>query len=196
MARATRERRTPRRMVSILATLGLVAGMLAATAGSAQAKATVERFFGTHTDTFTSPLEGCLPEDVVGTVTVTETSTGQVVDTGKNVFTVHGVNAYDFHLDLPDGRYVQSWLDRDIYTIASNSPHNVYNVVTEDLRTIHAADGTVVGTLSIHAVLPHHLQRRERDRDRVRVLPPSLRISNAPGVSFVGVPPGMRFQRG
>ncbi len=59
-------------------------------AGAAQAQATVFRFFDTHTEVFTAPLEGCLSGDLVGTVTLTETSTGQVVDTGK-VFTIHGV---------------------------------------------------------------------------------------------------------
>ena len=86
-------------------------------AGPAQAQATVDRFFGVHTDTYTAPLEGCLPEDLVGTVTITETSTGQRVDTGTDVGMVHGVNTYDYHLDLPDGRYVQSWLNRDLYTV-------------------------------------------------------------------------------
>ena len=37
MDRATRERRTPRRMIAILATIGLVAGMLAITAATASA---------------------------------------------------------------------------------------------------------------------------------------------------------------
>jgi hypothetical protein len=129
----------------------LVVGALFIPAGPAQAQATVVRYFSTHTDTFTAPLEGCLPEDLVGTVTLTETSTGQVVDTGKNVYTVHNVDAYDYHLALPDGRYVQSWLDRDLVTFVANPPHTVFNVVTQDLRTIYAADGTPVGTLSIHA---------------------------------------------
>lgn len=144
-----------RRVRFSLAGAALVVGSLIILAGPVQAQATVSRFFGTNTDTFTASLEGCLPEGLVGTVTITETSTGQVVDTGTNVFLVHGLNVYDYHLDLPDGRYVQSWLNRDLYTFAltfvTNPPHSVYNVVTQDLRTIYAADGTPVGTLSIHA---------------------------------------------
>jgi hypothetical protein len=118
-------------------------------AGPAKAQATVFRFFGTQTATFTAPLEGCLPEDLLGTVTVTETSTGQVVDTG-GVFTVRGVNEYDYHLDLPDGMYVQSGINRERYVRVANPPHAVFNLVSQDLRTIYAADGTQVGTLSIH----------------------------------------------
>jgi hypothetical protein len=119
----------------------------------AQAQATVLHFSSTQTVTFAAPLEGCLPEDLVGTVVLTETSTGQIVDTGKSVFVVHGVNAYDYGLDLPDGRYVQSGLDRDLYAFVANPPRSTFNLVTQDQRTIFAAAGTPVGTLSIHAGL-------------------------------------------
>ena len=120
-------------------------------AGPAQAQATVTPVSFTQTETFTAPLEGCLPGDLVGTVTVTETFTGQVVDTGKNVFTVHGVDNFDYHLTLPDGRFVQSGLNRDLFVFVANPPHTVFNVVTQDFRTIYAADGTPTGTLTIHA---------------------------------------------
>lgn len=120
-------------------------------AAPAEAQATISRFFFTHTETFTAPLEGCLPEDLVGTVTLTETSTGQVVETGVNVFTFHGVDEYEYRLELPDGMYVESGLNRDLVVFVANPPHTVFNVVTQDFRTIYAADGTPVGTLSIHA---------------------------------------------
>ena len=126
-------------------------GALLASGALAQAEATVSRFSGTHTETFTAPLEGCLPEDLVGTVTLTETFYGQAVDTGNNVFTGHVVNEFDYRLDLPDGSYVQSGLNRDLVTFAFSGSHTVQNVVTQDLRTIYAADGTPTGTLSIHA---------------------------------------------
>jgi len=120
-------------------------------AGAAQAQATVFRFSDTHTETFSSPLEGCLPEDLVGTVTLTETATGQVVDTGT-VFTVRGVNEFDVRVEFPDGRYVQSGrINRDRYIFVANPPLTVQNVVIQDFRTIYAADGTPLGTLSIHA---------------------------------------------
>ncbi len=78
-------------------------------------------------------------------------STGQVVDTGK-VFTIHGVNEYDIRLVLPDGRYVQSGrINRDRFVFVANPPLTVYNLVIQDFRTIYAADGTPIGTLSIHA---------------------------------------------
>jgi hypothetical protein len=145
------KRAAVRRIRRSLASAALVMGALLLPAGPTQAQATVLRFSGAHTETFTTALEGCLPEDLVGTVTLTETSTGQAVDTGRNVFIVHGVNTYDFHLVLPDGRSVQSWLNRELYAFVANPPHTVFNLVSQDLRTIYAADGTAVGTLSIHA---------------------------------------------
>jgi hypothetical protein len=97
----------------------------------AQAQATVFRFSETHTEELTTSLEGCLPEDLIGTGTLTETSTGQVVDTGQ-VFTVRGVNEFDPHLVFPDGSYVQSGLSRDRYVFVANPPLTVYNVVIQD----------------------------------------------------------------
>ena len=138
-----------RRVQRSLAGVVLLAALILP-ASLAQAQATVMRFSESHTDELTTALEGCLPEDLVGTGTLTETSTGQVVDTGK-VFTVRGVNEYDLHLVFPDGSYVQSGLSRDRYVFVANPPLTVYNVVIQDFRTIYAADGTPIGTLDIHA---------------------------------------------
>ena len=53
---------------------------------------------------------GCLPPDLIGTATLTETTAGQAVDTGKGVVNVHGVNTFDYHGDFPNGITVQSGL--------------------------------------------------------------------------------------
>jgi hypothetical protein len=133
-------------------------------APSAHASATVDRFFGTQTQTFTAPLEGCLPDDLVGTVTVTETSSGQLVETPAG-FIVHGLNEYDYRAVFPDGRYVESGLDRDLYVFVTHGPHGVYNLVSQDARTIFAADGTPVGTLAIHA--GSHITWNDRNGDGI-----------------------------
>jgi hypothetical protein len=139
------------RGVQFLAASAALVLALFVPAGSAQAQATVFRFsFGPNTETFTGPLEGCLPPDLIGTSTLTFTTTGQVVDTGKNVFVVHGVSTFDYHGDFPNGISVQSGLNRDIFTFVANPPLTVSNVATQDLRTVYAADGTPTGTLSIH----------------------------------------------
>jgi hypothetical protein len=130
--------------------MGLAVVAVLLPVGPAQAQATVFRFSETHTEEITTPLEGCLPEDLVGTGTLTETSTGQVVDTG-GVFTVRGVNEFDLHLVFPDGSFVQSGLNRDRYVFVANPPLTVFNIVTQEVRTIYAADGTPIGTLTIHA---------------------------------------------
>jgi len=141
------------RGIQFLAASAAIAGALLIPAGAAQAQATVIRFTdGPNTEHFQAPLEGCLPTDLVGNVTLTETTTGQAVDTGK-VFSVHGVTTYNYHADFPNGMYVQSGLNRDIFTFVANPPLTVNTVATQDFRTIYAADGTPVGTLSIHETI-------------------------------------------
>jgi hypothetical protein len=139
------------RGVQFLAASAALVSALFIPAGAVQAKATVLRFsFPPHTETITGPLEGCLPPDLIGTATLTETTTGQVVDTGNGVVNVHGVSTFDYHGDFPNGIYVQSGLNRDIFSFHFTPPRTVQHVVTQDLRTIYAADGTPIGTLSIH----------------------------------------------
>ena len=82
---------TIRGIQSLLAGIALMSALLAS-AAPVQAEATVSRFSGEQTETFTAPLEGCLPEDLVGTVTITETFYGQAVETGHHVFAIHLVN--------------------------------------------------------------------------------------------------------
>ena len=141
------------RGIKFLVASAAIAAALVIPAGAAQAQATVFRFsIGPQTEHFQAPLEGCLPADLIGDVTQTETTTGQVVDTGK-VFNVHGVTTFDYHADFSNGMYVQSGLNRDIFTFHANPPLTVNTVATQDFRTIHAADGTPVGTLSIHETI-------------------------------------------
>ncbi|GAA1192351.1 hypothetical protein F4556_006641 [Kitasatospora gansuensis] len=53
-------------------------------------------------------------------------------------------------MDLPDGRYVQSGLDRDDFAVVLRLPYSTAGSFSaQDERTIHAADGTVIGTLTI-----------------------------------------------
>jgi hypothetical protein len=103
------------RGVQFLAASAAIVSALLIPAGAVQAQATVFRFSDTHTETFTGPLKGCLPPDLIGTATLTETTTGQVVDTGKNVFTLHGDNTYYYHGDYPNRIYDQTGLTRDIF---------------------------------------------------------------------------------
>jgi hypothetical protein len=132
---------------------------------SAYAGASVEWFLGAHSATFQAPLEGCLPADLIGTVTVTETSSGQVVETASGRLVIHGTNEYDYRLILPDGRFVQSGLNRDRYVIVSNGRSTVFNLVGQDFRTIFAADGTPTGYLTVHAGF--HTTYEDRNGDGI-----------------------------
>src|SRR5450759_2538201 len=118
----------------------------------ANAGAIVDRESSSHTETFTAPLDFCLPEDLIGQVTITETSTSQSVQTVSDVFTIRFVNEYDYRIEFPDGRYVQSGINRDLVVFVASPSHSVLNLVTQDFRTVYAADGTPVGKLSVHAV--------------------------------------------
>lgn len=141
-------------------TLPIVA--LLAFPASAHASARLDSFYDSHTETFLAPLEGCLPDDLIGTVTVTETSTGKVVETASGDL-VRGLNEYDYQAVFPDGRSVQSGINRDIYVFVAHGSHGVYNLVGQDFRTIYAPDGTPEGTLAIHA--SSHITWNDRNGD-------------------------------
>src|SRR5919106_4146210 len=123
-------------------------------AAPAQAQATVVPFSETSTATFEAGLDSC-PQDSIlsGTITLTQTSTGQVVETPGDVFTIRGVRDIEYRLEQSDGMYIESGPSREHFVFVANPPHTVSLSVSQDSRTIYAADGTPVGTLSIHAVL-------------------------------------------
>jgi hypothetical protein len=141
---------TQRGIVRRIVVFALVVLSAALSASPAHAAAVVLRFSASHTDVF--PVDGyfCLPE-AVGTATQTESSTGQFVDTGSNVFTFHGVDSYDLRIDFADGSHVQSGLDRDLISAVFNPPLSVFHVVTQDLETLYDEDGQPVGKIEIHA---------------------------------------------
>ncbi|MGW4161335.1 hypothetical protein [Streptomyces sp. NPDC004788] len=142
--------RAPRRLALSAAALAAAAGLLAAAPTPAHAEqVVVDHFDETHTQTYDAPLEGCLPADLVGSVTLTEHSVGKVVRAGR-ALVVTGLNNVDFRMTLPDGRTVRSDVDYDRFNVVLTAPHHtVESTDTLDERTIRAADGTPVGTLTI-----------------------------------------------
>ncbi|WP_426402983.1 hypothetical protein ACN9M0_01795 [Streptomyces sp. R-07] len=145
-----------RHPLSLTAARTLLAAVLAATATTAAtapataAEVVVDDFDTTRTDTFTAPLEGCLPADLLGTATVTEHSTGRVVRTPAATV-IKGLDAYDFRMTFPDGRYVRSGVDDERFSVVLTNPGRVTvaSTASRDERTIYAPDGTPIGTLSI-----------------------------------------------
>jgi hypothetical protein len=96
--------RTPRRfgwLVLLLSTLFV----LLLPAGLAHARATVFRFEFQDSLPDSTALPECLPPDLVGTQTGTETTVGQVTETGRT-FQVHGTTTLEYRVAFPDGRYV------------------------------------------------------------------------------------------
>src|SRR2546421_8695710 len=74
-------------------------------AGIAQAQATVFRFETQEPLPDSTALPECLTPDLIGTQTDTETTIGQVTDTG-HTFQVDGTTTLDYRVVFPDGRYV------------------------------------------------------------------------------------------
>ena len=131
--------------------LSLVLLSAAVFAPSAHAAALVVPVSASHTEVF--PVEGyfCLP-DAIGTATLTETSTGQFVETGSGVFAFHGVDEFELHIDFTDGSYVRSGLNRDVVSFVFNPRgRTVSTVAIQDLETIYDAQGQAVGEIAIHA---------------------------------------------
>ncbi len=115
---------------------------------AAQAQAEVFRFSQSYSDSFTDTF-ACRP-DLSGVVTQTENVTGQVVDTGKRVFSVHGVSTYEYRLDLSDGAYAQSSTNRDRFVFVASGEHIVSHHVDQQVVTLYDADGQPLGKMTIH----------------------------------------------
>ena len=119
-------------------------------AGIAQAQTSVFRF------EFQEPLPGstslpeCLPPDLIGTQTGTETTVGQVTDTGHS-FQVHGTTTLAYRVVFPDGRYVVGTAVEHFTYIAAR-PQTVSTSVFQEPRTIYSADGQPVGKVFLHAL--------------------------------------------
>jgi hypothetical protein len=127
-------------------------GALLATAAVASADAVISRFSFSQTQVF--PVAGyfCLP-DSVGTATQTETLTGQNVETPSGVFTFHGVDTYNIHIDFADGSYVQSGLNQEHSSFVLNSPLTVGTMANQDFETVYNAQGQPIGKIMIHEII-------------------------------------------
>jgi hypothetical protein len=115
----------------------------------ANAQAEVIRF------EFVEPLpdQTSLPEcldDTVGSQVGTETTTGQVVDTGRTVH-VSGTNTLTYTVTFSDGRYVTGSAVEH-FSFNANGPLAVSTGAIIEPRTIFSAEGEPVGKVKIHAL--------------------------------------------
>jgi hypothetical protein len=141
--------RTPRRFGWLVLLLSALFVLLLP-AGLAHAQATVFRF------QFQEPLAGstalpeCLPPDLVGTQTGTETTVGQVTET-RRTFQVHGTTTLEYRVVFPDGRYVVGTAVEHFSFIAAG-PQTVNTTAIPEPRTIYSAAGEPIGRVFLHAV--------------------------------------------
>ena len=118
----------------------------------AHGEATVVRF------EFQNPLSGstalpeCLPPELIGTVTGTETTAGQFTNTTPG-FHVHGTDTLDYRVDFPDGRYVLGTVVEHFdFNVNFQSGQTTNTVAIQEPRTIYAADSQPIGKVMIHAL--------------------------------------------
>jgi hypothetical protein len=132
--------------------------VLAATAGMAQAQAEVVPFAFSEPLPTASALPECL-DTTIGTQVGTESTVGQVVDTGTT-FHAHGTSSLVYTVTFMDGRYVKgSSAEHFSFTVAG--PVTVNTVTISEVRTIYSADQQPVGTVRIHAV--SHITFKDAD---------------------------------
>ena len=110
------------RIAHRMAVLGAATGALllipATVASSTPGKVT--DFVVVHeAETFTASAF-CLPEELLGTVTTQEISTGRSIKTSSGNFVVQGVDDFSYRINFPDGSYVQAGIDRDLFGFVAN----------------------------------------------------------------------------
>jgi hypothetical protein len=134
-------RRTLRTAVcAAVVTLGL-----AGFAGTAAAEATVGTFYSQHTVTF---VDTSICNGMTGTGTNTVTVSGQFVDNGQT-FTFHGLLSQTYRIDYPDGSYLISTTPDHFEGVSTVRGQFVFTEAQQDRGTLYAADGAVIGTVSV-----------------------------------------------
>jgi hypothetical protein len=133
--------------------------------GASAGTPAVTRFTVVHEpQTFQGPAF-CLAEEMIGTVTTQETTTGRLVETSSGVRVAQGTDEFTSRVDFPDGSYVESGINRDHFVSVTNKAGSGFTRVTQDFEDIHNSDGDVIGTFAVHAVL--HTTWRDADGDGI-----------------------------
>jgi len=95
----------------------------------AQAQAIVDRFEFQVPLPESTALPECLSSDLVGAQTGTETTVGQMVDTGGS-FHVHATTTLEYRVVFPDGRFVVGTAVEHI-SFNANAPQTVNTTTIE-----------------------------------------------------------------
>jgi hypothetical protein len=123
-------------------------GLLVAT--PALASAQVTRFTFHEVETFADAPPECMPDVKSGVTTAVLDGSGQVTETSRG-FAVHSSNTFDYRTQFPDGSFLTGTA-RAHSTFVVHGGHAVATDVVQEPRTIYSADGTALGTVSIHAL--------------------------------------------
>ena len=146
-------RHRPRYVVALAtscaAVLSLAGAAHADAAGSGAAS--VDRFSFTFTEAIETALPECLDPDLVGTGVGNSVVTGHAVETSSGVFIINFTVVTFFHLDFPNGMYMDGDGEVDHNHFVTNNSVVVSNFVTRDPQTIYNADGTPIVHSVIHA---------------------------------------------
>jgi hypothetical protein len=119
--------------------------------GTSHAQATTGKFFTETSETGTAVLPECLPPDLVGTQTLTNTTKGTFAETATG-FHIEGFETLAYRVDFPDGRYVIGLAVGRFNFNATPSGQTTFTVAIREPRTIYNAAGEPVGTVFIHAL--------------------------------------------
>jgi len=140
--------------------LGLLALLVGS--GPAHARATVQTFEDQHT--FTDTVDDsatCLGPGATGTITGTETTRWQVINTfdgdpypgSPPTFHSHGTTTIDYRIAYDDGRSViGSALERFAFSNRPNQPGTSLTTVVRDTGTLYGPDGRALGPVTVHVV--------------------------------------------
>lgn len=109
-------------------------------------------------------LRECL-DDTVGSQVGTETTTGQVVDTGRTVH-VSGTTTLTYTVTFSDGRYVTGSAVEH-FSFNANGPLTVSTSAIIEPRTIFSAEGEPSGRS--RSTLCHTLRSRTRTETAARI---------------------------
>jgi len=118
----------------------------------AYSQATVVRYNFQNPVSGSTALPECLPPELIGTVTGTETTVGQFTDTNQGSH-VHGTTTFDYQVDFPDGRYVLGTaIEPFDFNVNLQSGQTTNTGAIQEPRTIFAADDQPIGQVMIHAL--------------------------------------------
>jgi hypothetical protein len=151
--RALKAARCSRRLSTSAALCALALLCLAATANG---QASVGKFVFQSVNTFETATPECMPPDlagVVGTATLSETTTGHFTET-ESGFHIEGSTRYSGHVDFPDGRSeAGGFPNQDRFAFnATASGQTTFTLAGQSRRTIYDAEGRVAGTVFIHTL--------------------------------------------